>query len=170
MGKRFFDVLNLALLALLTASAGSAEEFTPYDRALQESSRSFIDEGAVDADGLKALMDGGEKPVLFDARPKAAFHQERLSGARMPRPAAYYREQELFRQQIVRTAPSSRAALEKGTKDLPRDVRIVTYCNRHCGLSKNLKLDLEALGFTNVKWLDGGIDTWREKGYPLEKG
>jgi rhodanese-related sulfurtransferase len=160
----------LLLSVLLPACVQAKEEFVKYSEVKAELDAKPAQNGSfLGVEELMAMQEKGESLYLLDARTKADFDRERIRGARLPRTDDYYKNQLLFQQKIIREAPSSKLDLEKNLKDVPRDAVIVTYCNKHCGLSKNLKLDLEALGFTNVRWLEGGIDDWREKGYPLEK-
>ena len=52
---------------------------------------------------------------------------------------------------------------------LPKDKMIVTYCgDSACGLAPRAALELAQKGF-KVMELIGGIDTWRQKGFPVEK-
>lgn len=169
---RFFPEKIAAILLLavfLSVSADAKEEFVKYSEVRTQLEAKPGQGSLVSADELRALQEKGEQVLLFDARAKTEFDRERIQGARLPRSDGYYRDQQLFQQKIVRQTPASRPDLEKTLQGIPRDALIVTYCNKHCALSKNLKLDMEALGFTNVRWLEGGIDDWRTKGYPLEK-
>ena len=174
MAERIFKKITLTFVPvlLLAASACAKEEFVKYSEvrdSLAPAVQSVVPEaGSINADELRTKIQQPDKPLLFDARGKTEFDKEHLPQARLPRPTDFYQDVLLYQQKVIREAPSSRTALERGTKDLPRDTEIVTYCNKHCGLSKTLKFDLEQAGFTNVKWLDGGIDVWREKGYPFE--
>jgi len=86
----------------------------------------------------------------------------------LPMSDDHYRQQELFRLKIVPTAPNPAVGLSQGTASFQKNTAIVTYCNRNCALSKNQAKQLSALGFTNARYLAGGIDSWREKGYPVE--
>lgn len=52
---------------------------------------------------------------------------------------------------------------------LPKDKVIVTYCaNLTCALAPKAALQLAEKGF-QVMELFGGIATWQEKGFPIEK-
>ena len=52
---------------------------------------------------------------------------------------------------------------------LPKDKTIVTYCgNLTCALAPKAALVLAEKGF-KVMELFGGLQTWQEKGFPLEK-
>lgn len=52
--------------------------------------------------------------------------------------------------------------------DLPKDRPIVTYCSGiGCLLSKEAAVKLTEMGYTNVRYLLGGIAEWELKGYPI---
>jgi rhodanese-related sulfurtransferase len=48
-----------------------------------------------------------------------------------------------------------------------KDAEIVLYC-RSDNMSRTAAEDLAALGYTNLKNLDGGFIAWRDAGYPFE--
>ena len=177
MAERFRKkiILSALIAAMLGAATANAQEkYTNYKEivAAEYAKHGPVGEnepGSVRPEVIREELGKGASLLLFDARVKDEYDAEHLPGAKLPRDDEYYKQSELFKQLVVREAPSSKIALERATKDLPRDTAIVTYCHAHCGLSKTLKLDLEDLGFKNVRWMDGGIDVWREKGYPLEK-
>jgi len=53
--------------------------------------------------------------------------------------------------------------------ELDEDKDIVLYCkNFDCEASPKAAEKLEKLGFDNVIDYEGGIEDWKEKGYPLE--
>ncbi len=171
MACRFTEEIAAAflLVAAWSPAAWTKEEFVSYKAAQNQLDAVPATREVISVDELHALLDKGTPVVVFDARTKNEFEAERLAGSKLPRSDAYYEDLDLFQRNITRTAPSSRQALEKAMEGMDREAALVTYCRSHCGLSKNLMLDLQALGFKNVRWLDGGIDVWREKGYPLEK-
>jgi rhodanese-related sulfurtransferase len=161
-------IAALAVMGFFVAPPiARAEEFVKYSEA-----RSALESPSARTDSVSAEALRPQDPELrqFDARSKKEFEHERIAGAKLPHDDAYYRDLELFQQKIVREAPNPTASLGRSTVSLPKNVAIVTYCNRNCGISKTLKSQLEQLGFTNVRWLAGGIDDWRDKGYPIEKG
>jgi len=54
--------------------------------------------------------------------------------------------------------------------DLPKDRPIVTYCSGiGCSLSMDATAKLTQMGYTNVRYLLGGIAEWELKGYPIVK-
>ena len=169
---------KIAALFLLTflvpLQASFAEgKFVPYKEAkaslTKPTTPAVAEPGSLTPEELRAEEARGKLFIIFDARVKNEYDTEHLVGAKLPRTEAYYRDAALYQQKVIAQSPDSKTALKEGTKDIPRDAAIITYCHAHCGLSKNLKLDLEGLGFTNVRWLVDGIDAWRDKGYPLEK-
>ena len=53
-------------------------------------------------------------------------------------------------------------------KDRPKDAIIIVYCDsRICSLSMNLAVYLRDVGFTQVFYIGGGIESWRAEGYPV---
>jgi len=56
------------------------------------------------------------------------------------------------------------------TATLPKDKVIVTYCTGPaCNASTHAAAKLSALGF-RVKEMIGGLEGWKDEGYPLETG
>ena len=59
--------------------------------------------------------------------------------------------------------------LQDRTDELDNTKEIIIYCsNFDCGLSKNAVLLILKAGFKNVVALEGGIESWQDKGYPVE--
>lgn len=170
MAERLSEKIIFTVLLVLawTVPSSHAGEFVKYTEARAQLDSKPAASGSVTADELQAMRQT-DKVIVFDARSAAEFEHEHIAGAALPYADTYYKQVDLFRQKIVREAPNSRASLERSTRDLPRTATLVTYCSRNCGISKSLKMELERLGFTNVRWLSGGIDDWRDKGYPIEK-
>ena len=165
---------GLALCLFLTGGAFGVDRSWAEDNFVQyvEAQKEYLlpphDTESVMPEELRAMQVDGTVTRLFDARMKQEFLKEHIAGASLPLPDDYYTQEELFRQKIVPVSPDRPAALAQSMLPFPRETVIVTYCNRHCSLSKNLMHLLKELGFTNVRYLAGGIDSWREKGYPLE--
>ena len=122
----------------------------------------------VSMDALKASIDNLEQLVLFDARDLKSYNEKHIRGAVLPMPEEYYRLQELFRAQVIGISPDADIALAEGMKEYPKDALIVVYCNDNCALAEHLSLKLKDLGFARVHVLDGGIQSWEKKGYPVE--
>jgi len=56
-------------------------------------------------------------------------------------------------------------------KELNKDEDIIVHCSdEFCDASSIAYEKLNKLGFDNVIDFEGGIEKWKEKGYPIEKG
>jgi 3-mercaptopyruvate sulfurtransferase SseA len=122
------------------------------------------------AKDLYTLQKVSSSVLVLDARTQRSFREERIAGARLPRDAAYYRQEELFRTGALKKLERAKESLAEGMKRIPREMPVVTYCGTGCGASSVLFYELERLGFTDVRVLDEGFDYWVEAGYPLERG
>ena len=61
------------------------------------------------------------------------------------------------------------AELLQSYSELPEDREIILYCNcPNDGSSGKTSMDLRRLGLRNVRPLSGGLDGWRERGFPTE--
>src|SRR5213078_3547090 len=59
--------------------------------------------------------------------------------------------------------------IEKQLSQFPKDREIIVYCSCPNEVSSaRLALRLQRKGFTRVRPLQGGIDAWRERNYPVE--
>lgn len=66
----------------------------------------------------------------------------------------------------TRIAPKD---IAERTGDLPRDHNSVIYCTGSDHETSSMVLEkARALKFTNVKLLRGGLEAWKDKGYPVE--
>ncbi len=95
---------------------------------------------------LKFELDRGEKIILLDTRSRTEYDVSHLKDA-------IYIDYEGFR--------------KKDVKDLPKDVKIVTYCSVGYR-SEKIGEQLKALGFETVYNLYGGIFEWVNQDYPIE--
>lgn len=164
MAKKSLIFILILLLSAYPACA--KEKFVKYSEAMK--SMSSVDEGSISFEDVYQMSRRKEKFILFDARPKSEYDKQRIAGAKLPHSKEYYQAEKLFKENITRERPDFAVFLKRSLASLPKDTRIVTYCNKRCSLSKTLKNEIQALGFKHVQWMDGGIDSWREKGYPLE--
>ncbi len=160
-----FIILAFATSAGKTASA--KETFVKYSEAVKLLGAAPQGE-SVTVEEARTLSQKNPKLIFFDARAKNEYVQQHIAGARLPLSEEYYIAEKLFKENITRERPDVAVFLKRSLADLPRNTEIITYCHKNCGLSKILMNELKNLGFTRVHWLDGGIDFWREKGYPLE--
>ena len=150
MAKRLSEKITaLVLVAFLslTLPACAKDKFVPYKEAKAALATKPVEmapeAGSVSPDELKAEQAAGKVIILFDARVKKEYDTEHIAGAKMPRTEEFYKNFALYQDKVIPDSPNAKTALEQGTKNIPRDAAIVTYCHAHCGLSKNLKLDLD---------------------------
>lgn len=175
--KPYLAWLKSSVLVLCLTFAGpllgadhlwAGEVFVKYSDVQDQIASPPKEEGFVTAEELLDLQKQDPSVLVFDARSLEQFRKEHIPGASLPMSKEHYRLEEMFRQKVVPTAPNRTVGLSQGVASFQKNTAIVTYCNRNCGLSKSLAKELTKMGFTNVRYLAGGIDSWREKGYPVE--
>jgi rhodanese-related sulfurtransferase len=97
-------------------------------------------------DQVKAKIDRGESFRLIDVREESEWAKDHLPGAE-------HLGKGIIERDIEIRVPDPRA-------------EIVLYCGG--GFRSALAADnLQKMGYANVLSMDGGIRTWRERGYPL---
>ena len=103
----------------------------------------------ISAEGLKEKMDDGEDFTLINVLSSDEYEKEHIPGSiNIP-----YQD------------------IAKHYKELNKDKEIIVHCSdEFCDASSIAYEKLKKLGFDNVKEFEGGIDEWKENGYPLEKG
>ena len=100
------------------------------------------------ADEVKAKLDRGDKFLLVDVREESEFAKDHL-------PGAVHLGKGVIERDVEERVPDPNAP-------------IILYCGG--GFRSALAADnLQKMGYTNVLSMDGGIRTWREKGFPLTK-
>jgi len=68
-----------------------------------------------------------------------------------------------------RWVPLDRIGREVKTLDLAKDARIIVYCSGvTCPNSPDAGAKLAALGFTNVRVFEGGLEVWKGSGRGVE--
>ncbi len=107
--------------------------------------------GLIDTNGLKNLLDSGEKTTVIDARNPEEYQEVHIKGAiNVP--------QKKF-SKYVYLLPK-----EKST-------RIIFYCNGvKCGKSKKAAKKAIEMGYSNVLVYAEGMPVWEEKGMPIYAG
>jgi membrane protein DedA with SNARE-associated domain/rhodanese-related sulfurtransferase len=98
---------------------------------------------------LRRSLDAGESLTVIDLRHPAEVEREglKLAGAVVIRPDD----------------------LRSGAQSIPRDREIILYCTcPNEATSARLALQLKKAGIRKVRPLAGGLEAWREKGYPVE--
>ena len=100
----------------------------------------------VTVDQVKTKLDHGEKFQLVDVREESEWARDHV-------PGAVHLGKGILERDVEERVPDTGA-------------EIVLYCGG--GYRSALAADnLQKMGYTNVKSMDGGIRGWREKGYPL---
>jgi rhodanese-related sulfurtransferase len=103
----------------------------------------------ITADELHQMLETGESPVILDLRSHAELELDPT---------------------IIRGATHLVLEdIEKRHHEFPRDRDIIVYCSCPNEVtSARVALQLHRKGFTRVRPLLGGIDTWRNLNYPME--
>jgi rhodanese-related sulfurtransferase len=117
-------------------------------RQLRE--RRQLEEHSIDAEALHALMQWKKDVLLFDVRQPLDLlaHSEIIPGA---------------------TRISPKEIVEQPSL-VPKEKDSVVYCT--CEGQKTSRMILKralALQFTRIKFLKGGLEAWKAKGYPVER-
>lgn len=101
----------------------------------------------ITADELNAKAANGKDIIILDVRSEDSYAVKHIKGAiNIP-----YTD------------------FEGRTGELDSSKEIIIYCsNNDCGLSANAATMLSNSGFKNVFALKGGIESWKDKGYPVE--
>ena len=123
-----------------------APNHPPKFLAIVDEARKRIKETNVDE--IKKRIDRGDKFTLVDVREESEFAADHI-------PAAIHLGKGVIERDIEKTVPDV-------------NTELVLYCGG--GFRSALAADnLQKMGYTNVISMDGGIRSWREKGYPLVK-
>lgn len=162
-------ILSLIILPAFLAGSGEVswakEKFVKYSEAMR--SLKTLPSDSISADECYEHSKKNKKLIIFDARQQSEYLKQHIAGASLPMSEDYYKAEKLFKENITRARPDAAVYLKSSLARVSRDSSIITYCNRNCSLSKTLANELKSIGFKDVRWMDGGIDSWREKGYPL---
>ena len=126
----------------------------------------FPDE-LVSAEVLLKKINHKESFLLFDARSKKSFDEAHITGARLPLTEEYYRQEDLFKDGIIKSPPDRAEALKTAMTAIPKETPIITYCNTGCHASSVLVLQLKQLGYTQVRAYEDGFQTWQQQGHPV---
>jgi rhodanese-related sulfurtransferase len=123
-----------------------APQHSPRFLGIVNDARQRIRETGVD--DVKARLDRGEKFLLVDVREESEYAKDHL-------PGAIHLGKGVIERDIEERVPEL-------------DAPIVLYCGG--GFRSALAADnLQRMGYTNVLSMDGGIRSWREKGFQLIK-
>ena len=134
-------------MMLCALSFGFAQEVTKV--STDTAAKAAVAEPVlITVDAVKAKMDAGVKVTILDSR--GGQQAEMIKGSTQV------------------TLDKADGWAEGDGRKLAKDAMIVTYCG--CGAeqgSKALAAKLQALGFTNVVALKGGINAWKAAGLPV---
>jgi PQQ-dependent catabolism-associated CXXCW motif protein len=110
--------------------------------------------------GLVELMRGQQAPVLLL---DVLGGPEIIQGAQYAVPAA---QPGSFNDQTQQQLSQYLEQATQGSKQYP----IVLYClSPQCWMSYNAALRAINLGYTNVLWYRGGIESWKQAGMPVQR-
>jgi PQQ-dependent catabolism-associated CXXCW motif protein len=149
-----------ALSAAERQDFGVAPVAALHDGAMHGPTPASIPGGQViTTKGLVELMRGGQAPVLtLDV----LGSPEMIQGAVYAVPAA---QAGTFNDQVQQQFGQFLQQATGGNKQYP----IVTYClSPQCWMSYNAALRAINLGYTNVLWYRGGIESWKKAGLPVQ--
>ena len=109
-----------------------------------------LEQHSINADELYALLESRKDIVVVDVRQPLDLlaHSEIIPGA-------------------VRIAPKE---VMEQARLIPKDKDSVLYCT--CVSEETSRMVLEyalTLNFTRIKFLKGGLEAWKAKGYPVER-
>jgi rhodanese-related sulfurtransferase len=109
-----------------------------------------LEEHSIEPDALHDLITKNQEILLFDVRQPLDLlaHSEIIPGAKRIPP---------------------KEVLEQATL-IPKEKESVIYCT--CVSQSTSRMILKralALNFTKIKFLKGGLDAWKAKGYPVER-
>ena len=118
-------------------------------RKLRRDQRSMMEQHAISAEQLYSLLGSHQDVALFDVRQPLDLlaHSEIIPGARRVPPEDVLAEPSL----------------------IPRDREAIVYCT--CPGDKTSRAVLRRaldLQFFKIKFLKGGLEAWKAKGYPVE--
>lgn len=117
---------------------------------------------------LRDMQMKKRKILIFDARAKKSYDDGHIEQALLPLSENYYRTEELFRTGIIKSMTLDRDKdLADHMNQYPKNIPVVTYCSDGCQAGSVLLLQLKRLGFTDVRVLDDGFQTWQKNGYPV---
>lgn len=129
------------VVALFTALSAHAGELQP-----------LTVEGAttVSAEQLLDLVDSHEDLVIIDARGEADYDKGHIPG-------------------VIRIKNTDISAENLAANIETPQTPVCFYCNgTTCGRSADAIAKAKAAGYSQIFWFRGGIDEWKEKGFPLE--
>lgn len=155
-------VLIVGMLMISMATAAMAEDFKYSDEVLDKIGElKVLAEAKKDMPtvfaGIKMVdvaeaytLWKGKKVIFLDTRPKAQFDTEAIPGA------VWLDADKLL------DDPTLANSLDKSKE-------YITYCSGIiCRRAPGGALQLQSMGFKNVRYFRGGMPDWKAKGYPVK--
>jgi rhodanese-related sulfurtransferase len=106
---------------------------------------------SIDVDALATCLDAGHVAQLWNVLTDDYFTGELIPGSRR--------------------VPLDQIGRAVAGTALSRDAAIVVYCSGPaCPQSRAAAEKLAALGFTDVRAFEGGLEVWKAAGRPVERG
>ena len=136
--------MKLTLMTLLSGSAGFG-----LIASWLKGGGGDIEQHRITPDALNEVIKSGEEVLLLDVRQPLDLlaHSEMIPGAKRIPPKELLENPSL----------------------IPKEKDAIVYCT--CPSDKTSKEILRlalSLGFTRIKFLEGGLEGWKAKGYPVE--
>lgn len=155
-------ILIVGMVLMCTATAAMAEDFKYTDEVLdkigelkvlaeakKEMPTTFAGIKMVDLAEAYTLWKG-KKTIFLDTRPKAQFDTETIPGA------IFLDADKLL------DDPTLANSLDKNKE-------YITFCSGViCRRAPGGALELQSMGFKNVRYFRGGMPDWKAKGYPIK--
>jgi rhodanese-related sulfurtransferase len=105
----------------------------------------------IDRETLKRTLDKGSDVAIVNVLPKDAYGKEHIAGSE--------------------NIPVEEADFEKKVEGMvkSKDKPVIVYCaSTECPASGIAAEKLEKAGFTHVRAYEGGMEDWKDAGYPVE--
>lgn len=164
-----FFLAGIILLGLLGwGIPGIAKGKNTPEVSLRDTSK-YANPGALISDEeLYKKIETGRAPVIFDIRPKGAYKKGHIQGAVQLWRPDYSAPKKDYGYGGMRDSVQDFTAL-LGKAGADRNSEIVVYSYKHQADSTRFYWQLKLLKHKNVRLLNGGINAWESRGYPLVK-
>ncbi|MEI8345462.1 MAG: rhodanese-like domain-containing protein [Candidatus Omnitrophota bacterium] len=175
IGSRLFFVVGGWVVAavLVLGSASSAADVPAPLPAVSISPAAASAPAKLDGitcEELRKLQQDRADVLILDARDNKSYDMSHIDTAKLPFDEEYYIQQNLFALKMIKEMPNVEKARQAGFAKIPKDARVVTYCNAGCHAADRLADDVRKAGVKDVRVMREGIQAWQSKGYPVVLG